>query len=91
MVIFIHRPSSISSLFGYRPLETRLKGEVGETSVPANADPDNGKFHDPLPGERKAPPKSKQAFLSYSVCQKERMSSLRKINSFLHTFPGRHP
>lgn len=63
MVIFINLPSPTRSLLGYRSLETRLQGEVGEISAQANADTDNRSFHELFPVELKVNPKRKQAFL----------------------------
>lgn len=45
MVIFINPLSSTRYLLGYKLLETRLQGEVGEISAQANVDADNKNFH----------------------------------------------
>lgn len=63
MVIFINLPSPVKFLLGYRSLETRLQGEVGEISAQANVDIDNRNFHELFPVELKANQKRKQAFL----------------------------
>lgn len=59
MVIFTNPPSSTRSLLGYRSLETRLQGEVGEISAQANVDTDNRNFHVLFPVGLKVNPKRK--------------------------------